>query len=355
MTSETAAPAGFEILAFDPGGADEALWRRFHAYRRLRHAETRPDDPLLPDELVEADMRRPDPYGMSRRHVALADGAIVGYLRGEWMTPANPGYESNRDHVWVGGAVLTPYRRRGLGTAWARLALAHLDEAGASILSADTEEADGHAFLQWLGAEGKLAGAENRLDLHEVDWDMVERWIAEGRHRSPHTRLEFYEHRVPEAILGEFSETLSRLLNTMPFDELAHGDIVVTPELIHEFYKHLDDMGASVHTFLTREPDGTISGITDVEYVPAKSDRISQMFTGVDPVARGRGLGKWIKASMLVTIRERYPDVRWITTGNAQSNEPMLAINRKLGFKTYKQSTAYQISRDKLAEALSRP
>src|ERR1051325_8539679 len=32
----------------NPAGAD--FWRRYHEYRRLRHAETRPEDPILPDD-----------------------------------------------------------------------------------------------------------------------------------------------------------------------------------------------------------------------------------------------------------------------------------------------------------------
>jgi hypothetical protein len=38
-----------------------------------------------------------------------------------------------------------------------------------------------------------------------------------------------------------------------------------------------------------------------------------------------------------------------VVTENAGSNAPMLAINKKLGFKQYRAETEYQISRDTLA------
>jgi hypothetical protein len=41
-----------------------------------------------------------------------------------------------------------------------------------------------------------------------------------------------------------------------------------------------------------------------------------------------------------------------VSTENAGSNAPMLAINHKLGFKQYRAGTEYQVSRDGLADRL---
>ena len=75
-----------------------------------------------------------------------------------------------------------------------------------------------------------------------------------------------------------------------------------------------------------------------------------ELFTGVRPDARGRGIGKWLKAYMLDRMHRLYPDAEWISTGNADSNGPMLAINMKMGFKRHRWGAEYQISRDQLAE-----
>jgi hypothetical protein len=63
-------------------------------------------------------------------------------------------------------------------------------------------------------------------------------------------------------------------------------------------------------------------------------------------------LGKWIKAANLLRIRSLYPDAQWISTENAGSNAPMLAINKKLGFKQYRVGSSYQLSRERLAARL---
>ncbi len=49
-----------KVVSFDPQRATREEWARFHAYRRKRHAETDPDDPLLADATVEAQKRKPD-------------------------------------------------------------------------------------------------------------------------------------------------------------------------------------------------------------------------------------------------------------------------------------------------------
>ena len=177
---------------------------------------------------------------------------------------------------------------------------------------------------------------------------MVDRWSREGRQRSPGSRLEVYPHRVPEDRLAEISESSTRLLNTMPFEELDHGDIVFTPEMYHEWSARLDESGGEHHTVLVREPDGSVSALTDVVKYPHEEGYVRQQFTGVDPAARGRGLGKWIKAAMLQHVRESHPETFYLTTENAGSNAAMLAINRSLGFRLVRETTTYQIGREEL-------
>ena len=88
-------------------------------------------------------------------------------------------------------------------------------------------------------------------------------------------------------------------------------------------------------------------------YFPDKQMMLNQNLTGVKEEYRGRGLGKWLKAAMLEWIKEEYPEVQIIVTGNATTNAPMLAINKRLGFKEYKSGTAYKFQVDELSEKLT--
>ena len=224
-----------------------------------------------------------------------------------------------------------------------------MDAHGCTIVGIGTEDDSGHAFLKWLGADAKLSGAENRLKLADVEWAMTRRWVEEGRVRSPETKFESYDGRLPESMLEDYAPQLSSMLNTMPWEDLDHGEIVETPAMMKEWFARMDMSGEAGHWMLTREPDGVISAITDMYYAPYSPTIVHQGFTGVRPDARGRGLGKWLKAAMAIHLHELYPAAEWFVTDNARSNAPMLGINTKMGFKTYRVGSEYQITRDRLA------
>ncbi len=329
------------------------FWKRYHEFRRVRQHESRPDDPLRPDELEEKQLMRESAFDIQYRYEFTQDGRLLGWLSGSTSKPGTPGHDSNKHLFWADLYVRPDARRRGIGTSFMALLLELMDAHGCTVVGIGTEDDSGHAFLKWLGAEAKLSGAENRLKLADVDWKMVDRWVQEGPTRSPATRLEIYDGPLPEGMWNDYAPQLSSMLNTIPFEGLDHGEIVITPDHMRDYYSRLEIADERLHTILTREPDGVISAITDTSWAPHRPTIIEQRFTGVRPDAQGRGLGKWIKAAMLAHLQALYPDARWVATDNAGSNAPMLAINKKLGFKQFRAATEYQISRDNLAARIS--
>ncbi len=328
------------------------FWKRYHAYRRLRQMESRPDDPLRPDDVQEKLLKRDNPFDIQYFYEIAKDGSMLSWFSSSTSKPGTAGHESNKHLFWADIYVDPDHRRHGIGASWLPLMLELMDTHGCTVVGIGTEDAPGHSFLKWIGAAPKLTGAENRLKLADVDWNMVERWIGEGPRRSPQAKLEIYEGPLPEAMWDDYAPQLTSMLNTIPFENLDHGEIVVTPDHMREWYAELAIEDDRLLTILTREPDGVISAITDIGWAPHRPSIIQQRFTGVRPDARGRGLGKWIKAAMLARIRVLYPTAQWISTENAGSNAPMLAINKKLGFKQYRAETEYQIGRDGLAARL---
>jgi GNAT superfamily N-acetyltransferase len=331
-----------------PKTARRDFWARYHAYRRLRHAETRPEDPVKPDDLVEKEMTREDAFDVRYRYEVARDGQLLSWFYASTSRPGSPGYDTNKHIMWADASVHLEHRRQGIGRSWMMIALELMDRHGCTTLSMGTEEESGHAFLKWMGAEGRFSGAENRLELSTVDWAMVRRWAEDGPRLSPTSKVEVYDGHIPEGMRDDYCPQFTTMLNTMPWEQMDHGEIVVTPPQLAEWYARMDMEGMAEYTMLTRETDGIISGITDMQYAPYKPTMIDQGFTGVRTEAQGRGLGKWLKAVMLLHVREIYPMLEWVVTENAGSNAPMLAINKKMGFREYRAGTEYQISRDAL-------
>ncbi len=336
----------------DPKTAGRDFWKRYHEFRRVRHSELRPDDPLEPDDVVEAQMKKPNLFDFKFYFEIAESEVMLSFFDGETVTPANPEYITNKHLFWANAYVLPARRLRGIGATWLpvldRLMAAH----SCTVAGFHADQDAGHGFLKWLGAEPKLTEIESRLKLSEVDWAMLDRWVDEGGRRSPQTKLEIYDGGLPEAMWPEFAVQRSTLLNTIPFEGLDVGKIIVTPERIKEWYAHAALAKEVVHDVMTREPDGVISGMTDITWAPHRRTLIYQQFTGVLPSARGRGIGKWIKAAMLLHVRELYPDAEWVVTDNAHSNGPMLKINRTMGFKAYRTGVEYQMTREQLGARL---
>lgn len=341
-------PTDLMPVRVDPARAERAFWTRYHAFRRIEHAEMWPDDPLAPDDVVETRLKRPDRFDL-QHYFEVADGErTVSFLHAENVTPANPEYESNKHLFWAYAYVLPDARRKGVGTSWLAVVVELMREHGCTVMGISADRDSAHGFAKAIGAEARFTEIESRLELKDVDWDMMRRWVDEGPRRSPLTRLEIVDGPMPEASLPEFARQRTALLNTIPFEGLDHGEIVVTPERVRDHYERVAAMREVLHNVIAWEPDGTISAMTDVSCAPWRRTHMEQQFTGVRPDARGRGLGKWIKAAMLLHLRELYPDARSITTGNAHSNAPMLKINRTMGFKPYRTAVEYQVSRAEL-------
>lgn len=332
----------------DLATADREFWTRFHELRRVRHAELRPDEPAQPDAEVEANLKKDNPFEFDYWYAISAEGRMLSSFRGQSIKPANPEYESNKHLFWADAYVRPELRRAGLGSRWLAVVMELMDRHGATVLGADAKLESGNAFLVWIGAKPKLTSIDSRLELSRVDWEMLERWVSEGAERSPQTKLEIYDGRIPEEQWDDLAPQLTAMFNTMPRGELDMGDIVFTPERMRDWHERMDATGELQYILMTREPDGVISGFTSVSWAPHRRLVGHQQFTGVRTDARGRGMGKWIKAAMLLHLRELHPDLESIITDNAQSNGPMLSINRALGFERYRDEVEYQIGRSEL-------
>jgi GNAT superfamily N-acetyltransferase len=221
--------------------------------------------------------------------------------------------------------------------------------AGSRLLATITETAldEGRHVLVWTTFEAVPAGAAfsrhvggrvarvnrtSELRLAEVDWAMVQRWMADAAGRRLGYTLDFLDGLYPEALRADGAR-FHHIMQTAPRDELEVGDVLITADDVAEFDAHLTASGRHRWTVLVRGPSGTCVGGTEVTFVSWDPSIVYQQNTGIDPAHRGLGLAKWCKAFMLEHLRENRPGVERVSTGNASSNQPMLAINHALGFE----------------------
>ena len=294
-------------------------------------------------------MRRPDPQSEEVRFLAWEPSepdTIAGQLTFSVVPEGAPSYEEKKDEAVVEVEVLQPYRRTGIGLRFLQKALELADEYDRSLLVGHTEEEDGKVFLKAIGAKFARTSRQSRLPFESMDWEMIERWAEEGPSRSPGTSVLWFGNRLDEQYLEAYTKLFNEVFNDAPRDELETGDLTITPETLREWEAKFDASGGRAILAVAREADGALSGMTEMGYWPEQETMIHQFLTGVSRPYRGRGLGKWLKAAMLLRVRKEYPQVELVVTDNATTNAAMLAINTRLGFKHHKEWESVQIARE---------
>jgi GNAT superfamily N-acetyltransferase len=255
-----------------------------------------------------------------------------------------------------GLAVLNLYvhpdaRQRGVGRALVAAAMRDAQSEGAHLVEVTMMQPDSWRLCERLGGRLERGGTNLTLRLANTNWHLVDAWCERGLQGSLLTSLREIEQ-LPDAIAGGFIELHNRVWADQPHAEHAGPPLTLDDRRAQEL--SYERLGWRWVTLVSSESSGVLSGMTDILYDPSQPDIIRQNFTGTRPGYRGRGLAKWLKASMLQLVRERFPAAQQIATMNAQSNAAMLAINRQLGFDAAIQYRTYRFDLGHLREALER-
>lgn len=328
---------------FDPAHATPAQWARWHAFRRTRHAESDPEEPFWPDAVNEMDLSRENPEEI-RIHLAADTGSeIVAAASFEIPRPGSAGFESNRGIVWFGLYVLEAARGQGLARSFLKPIAKIAREHECRVIGTGSQDPVGEAAVLKLGMEKRFAERKSRLDLQALDWAMVEGWAADGAVRNPALELVRNVGLPPEAEWPAYAQALTELFADIPWEGLEHGDVVFTPETMADLEARMRLGNAQVLSFQVKDASGAVLGLTEMALWHDQPEHAWQWLTAVRASARNRGIGRWLKAEMLLHVREQHPRVRWVLTDNAGSNAPMLKINDELGFAPYRVATYYQM------------
>lgn len=341
------------IEVFDPvTQSDDSFWDNFYQCYLSFMKEIYPDDPFTPKARLIKSLKDPYPhFHIYHWLVCNSIPSITGWANCYISKKTHPAYETDKHIARCNIILLKDYRRKGIGTELLSYLIEKAKEHNRTLIQGGSDQESGNNFCVKFGGTIALEGSENRLQMKEVDWKMVHDWIEEGPIRTDGATLEQFVD-VPEEDIEEYCVIYTETLNQQPFGELE-GRAKITPEsrrLREERVRKLDGIWT---TLISRENDRTISGLTEVIYFPDKPTMLYQDLTGVKEEFRGRGLGKWCKAAMLEWVKEEYPEVQTIVTGNATTNEPMLAINKRLGFKEYKSGADYKFQVDELTQKLA--
>jgi mycothiol synthase len=310
-------------------------------------AEVVPEDPAIPLSERLADWNNiPKRIGLVSFAYFDAD-QVAAY--------ADVGFElegTNMHLCWSGFEVQPKFRRSGLSTQLLEhvLRVAKRENRRVLILDSNERVPAGAHFAKKIGAKPGIENHTNRLLLEELPQGMLRTWIDDAP--VAEFELDFYTGDYPEFDLEALCEMFD-VMNTAPRGELEINDEKTTPTKLREWEHARKAQGVHRWTAFVRERStGRYAGFTTTGWQPNRPHILGQWDTGVNPIYRGKGLGKWLKAAMLEKVMRERPEVNQVRTGNADSNGPMLRINHALGFKPFIARTEWQLEVDVALERL---
>ncbi len=243
----------------------------------------------------------------------------IGYWdvdRETWMEPG---------HFYLKVLVAPEQRGHRLGTQMYEAALHTAQEHGATHLESSVREGDAASlrFAEARGFQVKRYTFESTLDLtsfdeHRFD-DLMERVHAEG--------FRFFS--LAEA--GVTEENKRKLYEVNRDSGLDNpGNDGTFPDY-YAFSKNVFDASwFRAETQLLASYGDQWVGLSAVGIYPADNHAYNA-FTGVLRESRGRGLAQALKLQTILLAKKE--GMRYIRTHNDSTNAPMLAVNRKLGYK----------------------
>ena len=179
-------------------------------------------------------------------------------------------------------------------------------------------------------------------------------WKIQGQKTAEENGLTLEQFQdVPEELIEEFCLLYTDTANQQPLGEYE-GRTLLTPKDRRTQEERVKKKNIAWYTLISREANGEISGLTEVYFDNDKPYKIDQDLTGVKEQFRGKGLGKWLKAEMLLFVKENYPKIKYISTGNADSNIAMKSINERMGFIVHMHRTSYKFNLGELESLLDK-
>lgn len=244
--------------------------------------------------------------------------------------------------------VLPKRRRQGVGAAVLRAVEAEARRHGRTTVCIESEAAvdrpdPAQAFAARHGYALAQANLRQELELDDGLGRRLDAAEAEAvQHAAGYDLLTWWDQ-IPERWLDQRAVLATRMSTDAPMGDLDVEEEVWDADRVAEQLRVTRAQGRHlVETVVVDRNSGTLAAFTDLIVSPATPEMAYQWDTLVLREHRGRRLGQLVKAANLRALLERRPQVRSVVTWNADVNEPMLRVNRAIGFTVTGQGTEWQ-------------
>ncbi len=287
--------------------------------------------------------------GTTRRYELLAAAEPDGPILGVGLVERT--LRDNLHAVEVTVAVHPSHRRRGAGTAlvdaMGQRATADGRRVLNSIVDLPVSVAADHpsrAFAKKVGFVPTLGGNTRQLSvpLGPARLESLGKVVAGARNAGEYRTVTF-DAPWPAEFVEDHCELLRRMSTDEPAGDSAREEEVWDAERLREHEElHVARGTSKLVAVAQHVPSGRLVAMSELLLAPDAPHQAWQMITVVHPVHRGHRLGLAVKIANLEALEVRAPAVRFIVTGNAAVNVPMIAVNEMLGFEVVGEGMFWQ-------------
>ena len=266
--------------------------------------------------------------------LVLNDEILIGYGYVSWNIMFD-----NLDIGYFWCFIKKEHRRKGYGTALLQQLCRLFPQQIRIVQTESFENTDGEKFVANLKEEYQSQMVISISDIRNFDKEKVSIEAKQLKQRASEKGYKIIFSNARDLAKNidypKYVEMVEEIWNDMPREELSDEDEILTPERHNEYLRRAMDNGYEILTFIaiTKETEKPI-GLTCTNINKFQPLIAYQEDTGILREHRGNGLGLTLKYQMLNKLLTETNTKYW-ETGNAGSNEHMLRINDKLGYKKY--------------------
>ncbi|RRD05704.1 N-acetyltransferase [Arachnia propionica] len=348
-----------EILT--PQQADETSWVAFHRLRQLAFDEELGQGvrQVTPENALKAE--RSDTMFATRRWLAWLDSQPVGTAVLDVNTVDDP------TGGFVTIFVVPGLRRRGIGRQLAERVRTGLGQETTRLVSEiSTPPPSGdemiltspsgagavpkdHPGVQMALSFGFRLGQVGRIGHYEFEDPAVplDQALSEARAAARGYEVLCLEGVPAPELRDDLAVLKARMSVDEPVGELPRVLTQWDAARVVEFYSGQAEVCRVFIALAVEKATGRAVAINELlssRSLPANP--LYQWDTLVLPEHRGHRLGMLVKAANLQAVHAAVPEARLVTTFNAAENQPMLAVNEALGFRTHHLAGSFSITRE---------
>lgn len=321
------AAATLQVTELDPSTLDDA---DAQALATVANAASAVDAPHR-DPVDAAHVRRRLAYGHDMQPtngllVASLGDRLIGYAEMDVSHWDNP------THVFIDLETHPDHRGRGVGDALLERVVERA-RADGRTRALGQGWVDGHrmAFWQRHGFTVGSIAAQRHLVLADLDQPRLATLLADAEAASTGYEIVDLPNPAPDALMHDLV-AVSSAINDSPLDDLVLDDDQWSVERVRAFERAMTARHFRLHRLVARRTsDGALGGHSNVVVEEDRPWLGFQEDTAVLAAHRGHRLGIRLKLTMLQRLAQCEPQLRRISTWNAESNRHMIAINDAIG------------------------